>query len=278
MSPEDRALSDPENNSVSSPSLEVLYVDDESVFRDICRIYLGRYGITVTTAASVREALHLLESGRFDVILSDYQMPGIDGSGFLKILREKKITLPVVIFSGMNNDKTLIGSVSNGAMYYVRKGGTPRTMFEELACKIRDASRKDQQKESNHEARVRYRTLFEHAGTAIVTFDDSMVIATANSSFMKLTGYGKSEVEGILRWTDIVHDCDAGQLMDFIFLLRQEPTSSGKELSFLLKTKNNRSRPVLATVSPVPDTRWSIASMIEIWQPPVYWGTSSTKT
>lgn len=277
MSPDNHTPTVPEEGPMHPSSLSVLHVDDEQIFRDICRIYLGKYGISVTSAGSVREALRLLETGRFDVIVSDYQMPGIDGAGFLKILREKKIELPVVIFSAENSEKALVRSIGGGAMYYVQKGGNPRTMFEKLSSMIREAVQKSTAKEALHETTLRYRSLFELSGTAIVAFDDNLTITTANSGFLELTGYGRDEIEGVLQWTDLVHESDASHLKDYISHIRSGSTPPAKELSFLVKTKDNQTRPVLATVSTAPHSRWSIASMIEIWRAPVYRGTLCTK-
>jgi PAS domain S-box-containing protein len=277
MNPDGRAPAPPEDPG-RLRSLSVLYVDDEPVLLDICRLYLLKHDITVTPASSVREALILMESNHFDLILSDYEMPGIDGAGFLNILREKHITLPVVIFSGKAPDKMPGGVFSSESVYYVRKGGEPRKMFEELAGMIREVSPTDQEKALPRKIALQYRTLFEQSGAAVVTLDDSLLITTANAGFEKLTGYGKDEIEGILRWGDVVHDRDAGQMMEYICHLRQGTTPSGKELSFCLRTKNNQIRPVLATISPVPDTPWSVASLIEIWQSPLYRDRQSTKT
>lgn len=268
MNPDGRAPAPPEDQRCLR-SLSVLYVDDEPELLDICRIYLLKYGITVTPASSVREALRLMESKHFDLILSDYEMPGIDGAGFLNILREKHIALPFVIFSGQARDTMPGGVFCSGSVYYVRKGGEPRKMFDELAGMIRDAVQKDQEKAFPQKIALQYRTLFEQSGAAVVTLDDSLLITTANAGFEQLTGYGKDEIEGVLRWGDVVHDRDAGQMMEYIRYLRRGATPAGKDLSFCLRTKNNQIRPVLATISPVPDTQWSVASLIEIWQSPL---------
>jgi len=268
MSLEDGTQSNQNEDTNHRTPLKILYVDDEPAFLEICRIFLDRYGISVTTAASVMEALPLLESGKFDVILSDYQMPGIDGNGFLSILREKKISIPVVIFSGMNPDEVLFRAVSNGAMFFVQKKGDPQSMFANLARTIREASVKSRSKESLRETELRYKTLFDCSGTAIVTIDDNLVIATANSRFRNLTGYNNDEIEGVLRLTDLIHRSDAGRLTEHIHYLREGRTSPIKDIVFPLITKDNQIRPMLASVSVVPGCRWSVATFSEVWRPP----------
>ena len=68
--------------------ISVLYVDDEPDLLDLGKIFLERTGdFRVTIATGVKEALSAMEGSEFETIISDYQMPGMDGIGFLKHLR-----------------------------------------------------------------------------------------------------------------------------------------------------------------------------------------------
>ena len=68
--------------------ISLLYVDDEPALLDLCLCFLEQEGdISVITVASAGEALALLASGKFDAIISDYQMPDIDGIAFLRTVR-----------------------------------------------------------------------------------------------------------------------------------------------------------------------------------------------
>ena len=168
--------------------ISVLYIDDETFFLDTCRVYLKRHGIAVTTAISVREALPLLESGRFDVILSDYQMPEINGIEFLKILQKKKSTIPVIMFSGKGSEEILMEAISNGATDYLQKCGDPKSMFAELAHKIQVASRRCKAEDALKNSELLYKTLFEYSGTAIIMIDENLMITAASAGFKNLTG------------------------------------------------------------------------------------------
>ena len=61
-------------------AIRVLYVDDESALLELGKMFLERAGdITVTIATSAPDAIRLLERESFDTIVSDYQMPEMDG-------------------------------------------------------------------------------------------------------------------------------------------------------------------------------------------------------
>ena len=133
----------PEANSGRPHVLSVLYVDDVPILLDVCKLYLEQSSdISVSVSSSVENALTLLETTSFDVIISDYQMPGIDGIGFLKILREKHCSIPFILFTGKGREEVMVEAMSNGAMFYIQKGGNPRSQFAELNNKIREASRR----------------------------------------------------------------------------------------------------------------------------------------
>ena len=62
------------------PATTVLFVDDEPVLRDVSKRFLEREkDLAVETCASAKEAIGLLKKRRYDVIVSDYYMPVVDG-------------------------------------------------------------------------------------------------------------------------------------------------------------------------------------------------------
>ncbi len=120
--------------------ITVLYVDDEPVMLDTLRLFLERDPeFHVVTALSGNAALELLKTTRCDAIISDYEMPEMDGIEFLKKIRENYPRLPFIIFTGKGREEIVIESLNNGADYYVRKGGEPRAQFAELSSKLKHA-------------------------------------------------------------------------------------------------------------------------------------------
>jgi PAS domain S-box-containing protein len=254
----------PETNTSRPPMLSVLYVDDEPTLLNVCKLYLERRpDISVSIASSVENALILLDSSPFDVIISDYQMPGTDGIGFLKILKEKQCSIPFILFTGRGREEVVIEAINNGATYYIQKGGDPKSQFAELDHKIREAYRRRKAEKNLHEIGLHYRTLFEHSGTAIITLDERLTIRQSNMEFSRITGYAKSEVDGIQRWTDLVDEEDAARLRDLARYLHKGPAPVVKQFGFNLIKKDKNILMILATVSVIPATGLCIASLVD---------------
>lgn len=129
--------------------IRALYVDDEPGLLEVARLFLEQSPeFSVETEESAQAALNSPAIATCDVIISDYQMPGMDGIAFLKTVREKYGTIPFILFTGRGREEVVIEAINNGADFYLQKGGDPTAQFAELAHKIRQAvSRKRSQEE-----------------------------------------------------------------------------------------------------------------------------------
>jgi CheY-like chemotaxis protein len=113
--------------------LSALYVDDEPALLEVGKLFLERGGaIRVDTISSASEALVKIRSEPYDVIISDYDMPEMNGIMFLKAVREKNLHIPFVMFTGKGREEVVIEALNNGADYYLQKGGSPKAQFAEL--------------------------------------------------------------------------------------------------------------------------------------------------
>ncbi len=125
--------------------IHVLYVDDEPELLELGKIFLEQQGILVIdTAISAQQALLILERYPYDAVISDYQMPEMDGLSLLKQIRRKYDDLPFILFTGKGREEIVIEALNNGADFYLQKGGDPKAQFIELHHKILQAvKRKD---------------------------------------------------------------------------------------------------------------------------------------
>ena len=120
------------------PPDKVLYVDDEVALLEITQLFLERTGeIAVDITADPLEACEMIMTGQYDVVVSDYQMPVMDGIALLKRVRGGGSQVPFIIFTGRGREEVAIEALNNGADFYIQKGGDPKTQFAELTNAIR---------------------------------------------------------------------------------------------------------------------------------------------
>lgn len=128
-------------NSRQNGQIRVLHLDDEPVILDITRLYLQKNdSIWVESVNTAEEAFRLLSSFRYDAIISDYEMPEIDGIEFLAEIRKKGLDMPFILFTGKGREEVVIRAFNIGATFYLQKGGEPRAQFTELAQKVSQAA------------------------------------------------------------------------------------------------------------------------------------------
>lgn len=111
--------------------MDILLVDDDDeVRRAIGQFLIGR-GHHLQTASDGAEALRFLVDHPPDLVISDIQMPGMDGIAFLKAVRREFPDLPVILMTGYATVETAIAALRNRAYDYLKK---PIQLEELLTC------------------------------------------------------------------------------------------------------------------------------------------------
>ncbi len=100
---------------------EVLLVDDDALCRRAVAHMIEHCGHHVTQAAGASEALAVAARQRFDVIVSDLGMPGMDGLELLRRVRERDTALSFVLLSGDSIPDTATAALASGATCYLLK-------------------------------------------------------------------------------------------------------------------------------------------------------------
>ena len=102
-------------------AIRVLLVDDEPVFVDTMSKVLKARGYGVGTAAGGVEALEELLFNRYDVVVLDLRMPGMDGIATLERIRKRDPLLPVILLSGHADMSKAVEAMQHGAVDYMVK-------------------------------------------------------------------------------------------------------------------------------------------------------------
>ena len=116
-------------------SIRVILIDDHTLFRVGLEGLLSSRGIEVIAAVdSGEESSRLVEELKPDVVLLDMRMPGLNGLGVLRMLREEHQELPIVMLTTSSDENDLIESLRAGAQGYLLKDMEP----DALVIALRD--------------------------------------------------------------------------------------------------------------------------------------------
>lgn len=113
----------------------VLIVDDSSTMRKIISRSLRQAGLSVDDifeAGDGIEGLNALAGNKVDLILSDINMPNMDGLEFIKQVRANGNKVPIVMITTEGGEDILKEAMSNGASDSIKKPFTPDQLNEKL--------------------------------------------------------------------------------------------------------------------------------------------------
>lgn len=99
----------------------ILVLDDEENYADMLRALLEQHSFIVDSVTDPMRALERLHGTGYDLVVSDYKMPGMDGADFLSKAREMNPDLPVILVSGLMNTPDLVKVANMGVTLVLEK-------------------------------------------------------------------------------------------------------------------------------------------------------------
>ena len=112
--------------------MNILILDDHPLFADAMRQILLRLDghVSVHCAGNVQQALAFIDDANvYDLILVDLNLPGLDGLAFMRLLRDRFVTAPVIIVSASEDTRKSQQALKQGAMGYIHKSSDARMML-----------------------------------------------------------------------------------------------------------------------------------------------------
>jgi putative two-component system response regulator len=119
--------------------LRVLCVDDEPDILHLMSRLLEPLGLSVTTAPGPQPALELFDERRFDLVITDIRMPGMDGHAFLSQIRDRDPQVPVIVVTGHATLDNAIRGLRDGASGMLIKPFTGEEFVKEVTAAIERA-------------------------------------------------------------------------------------------------------------------------------------------
>lgn len=170
--------------------ISILHVEDDRDFADLCARFLTRQVETfdIRVVHDPREGLTALDEADLDCIISDYDMPGMDGIEFLKTVRQRGFDLPFILFTGKGSEEVAGEAISAGVTDYLQKNSHTE-QYAVLANRVTNAVESYRREREAEEYHQQLEAITTHSLDAIVTVDIESRILFANPAVEDLFGY-----------------------------------------------------------------------------------------
>jgi DNA-binding response OmpR family regulator len=120
------------------PEMHILTVEDEPAMAELLQAALSEEGYLVTLAINGIQALQFGQTSRFDLILLDLMLPGVDGFAVVKRLRKARIQTPILVLTARDTPADIVKVLDSGADDYLTKPFS----LEVLLARVRAVSRR----------------------------------------------------------------------------------------------------------------------------------------
>jgi len=176
------------------PLRALLVEDDENdALLLVDSLKSGGYAVDWQRVDSERTLLQAL-SKPWDIVLSDYSMPGFSGTHALQLFRAREADVPFIFVSGTIGEDAAVAAIKAGAQDYVMKGNSKR-LLPTVARELRDAELK-KEKRATELMLLKLSQAINQTNDNIFITDHQGMIEYVNPAFEKLTGYSAAEVCG----------------------------------------------------------------------------------
>ena len=201
--------------------MKVLLVDDDREEFEVTRFGLEKQGdeIEVEWARSAAKAHMMLAGGKFDCVVSDFQMPKVNGLEFLRELRAEGNDIPFIFLTGKGTEQIAAEALRIGADDYFTKqidiayferlyNSLNRVIMAHGMRRLHESALK-----AMEESEETYRSLVERANDLVLIIVDSKVLF-ANSKVSEMLGYGVDEAVG-MHLEELLHPAEREKTLTY---------------------------------------------------------------
>lgn len=175
-------------------TIRVLHVDDDPAFLDLAKTALESEGaFEVTTETDPTVALETFTPATFDVIVSDYEMPEIDGLELLESITAQYPNVPCLIFTGKGSENVASDAISIGVTDYLQKE-TGLDQFTLLANRLENAVEQARTTRELRREKQRRDQILEATPMGVVVHDETGAVTLVNERARELLGVSTAEM------------------------------------------------------------------------------------
>jgi len=177
-------------------TLQLLHAEDEPNDALLCQLQLEEAGLAIQAdvVAEREQFVEALRSKHYDIVLTDYKLPGWSGMEVLRILQTDGRDIPCILVTGSVGEEIAAKCIKQGANDYILKDRPARLPFA-ITSALQEKSEREKRKEAER-SRNRLASIVESSPDAIIGASEQGLIVNWNPGAESLFGYSAEEVYG----------------------------------------------------------------------------------
>jgi DNA-binding NtrC family response regulator len=116
----------------------ILLIDDDEWIRDSLRMFFLGEGINIDTAETAEEGIKALEKRHYDIIITDYRLPGMDGLGFFKHIQGSNPEVLKILITAYGSNDVVKAAAGFGVDEYIQKPFTTKLIKDALSRLLKE--------------------------------------------------------------------------------------------------------------------------------------------
>ncbi|MBI4849907.1 MAG: sigma 54-interacting transcriptional regulator [Nitrospirae bacterium] len=169
---------------------KILIIDDEEGIRFTFNKFLQAKDYDVSTAKDFDEAMQCISATDFDVIFADIILRGKTGIDFLREVKQRKLTCPVIMITGYPNIETASDAIRLGAFDYIPKPIQKDTLFHAIDVALQHKVVIDEREKY----RLNLEAIFSSVKDAIITVDKNLSVLEINQAAQSICGLSRDSI------------------------------------------------------------------------------------
>lgn len=146
----------------------ILIVDDEPDVREQFKLYLETHDYSARTAQNCLDALRQMKLTEFDLVLTDYNMPGMNGIELLREIKQGSKDLPVIMMSGKADMRTAVEALKEDAFDFLEKPVKSQTLLETIETALSRRNRHVKSEDSTFYGSLRHSMEGAERGISVI--------------------------------------------------------------------------------------------------------------
>lgn len=211
------------DTEITQSQITVLVVDDDPNQLDLTATFLEREeeGFETITETKASDAVEYLEGADVDAIVSDYDMPRMNGLEFLETVRNPDGNIPFVLFTGKGSEEIASEAISKGVTDYLQKQSDP-TQYSILANRVRNAVEQYRASEALKRSQEKFSKLVRNSTDVMAIVNENAQFEYISPACEQVLGYDQEELIGTVAF-DYMPPDDREEAMEKFFAAIENP-------------------------------------------------------